>query len=601
MRIQRPEWKIDPFLVVIVLVGIAVLSFKCSIVYPIEYIGGSDEAAYVGMAVNLVNGKGFSNDYMQYSYFMSRLKYPEITNPEAHYPPLYSILIVPFFLILGKTAFAAKLPAILIGSIFLPVFLYLLTKRLSRSRVAGLAAGLSAMFFPIIFSSSLRADSDLLFSFMILTSCFFIIKAQDSPKFFYAAGVFIGLAYYAKGTGLWIIPAYFVFCVISGGFKILRSRKVWICFAIVFLVMLPWFVRNTIHFHNPIFSTQQYAAGHIGYKDWEEGSYSLHWGKEMPFLFDKFREAGFKRVCEKTWEFYGRYFRWAFVDMDMRGGSWKDFEAKDFLAYYAGIPAILGLLLFFLSSLYSLLRRPSTEQEHEESGIGKFLCPWHNRDLHILWLLNFVLMTFLAVCWSPISRLAFPLVVINMAIGWTTYDVAAKQIFAKTKYSHIITSCLIAALMTLVLCLSAAEVHGNHKRGGWPYGEASEERMEAGKWLKENVPGSVAMYREPGGVCFYSEGKVIQIPLDELDRIIMVMKFYKVTHIIPYAIPGPFDEPIPSWVLRPATKPLVEGEMPGFKLVYDRGLKIYEIQYDLLPAVDIDFEGFRRSSRNAMQ
>ena len=88
----------------------------------------------------------------------------------------------------------------------------------------------------------------------------------------------------------------------------------------------------------------------------------------MPFLFDKFREAGFKRVCEKTWEFYGRYFRWAFVDMDMRGGSWKDFEAKDFLAYYAGIPAILGLLLFFLSCLYSLLRRRSTEREHEESG-----------------------------------------------------------------------------------------------------------------------------------------------------------------------------------------------------------------------------------------
>ena len=81
----------------------------------------------------------------------------------------------------------------------------------------------------------------------------------------------------------------------------------------------------------------------------------------------------------------------------------------------------------------------------------------------------------------------------------------------------------------------------------------------------------------------------------------MVMKFYKVTHIIPYAIPDPIDEPIPSWVLRPAIKPLVEGEIPGLKLVYDGRLKIYEIQYDLLPAVEIDFEGFRRNSRNAIQ
>ena len=597
-RIPIPAWNSDPFLVVIVSIGIAVLSLKCSITYPIEFIGGTDEAAYVGVAVNLANGKGFTNDHMQYSFFQSGLKYPEVTHPEAHYPPLYSILIVPFFLILGKTAFAAKLPSILIGSIFLPVFLYLLTERLSRSRLTGFAAGLSAMFFPVVFSSSITAGGDLLFAFMILASCYLIIKAHDSPKYFYPAGVFIGLAYYAKGTGLWIIPAYFIFCVMLGGFKILRSRKVWICFAIVFLVMLPWFVRNTIHFGNPIFSTQQYAAGYIGYTDWEEGSYSLHWGKEMPSLFDKLGDAGFKTVGENTWKYFRRYIWWSF--MNMKGFSLKDLEAKNFLAYYAGIPAALGLLLFFLSCLYSLLRRPATEQEHEKRGIGRFLKPWHNRDLHILWLVSAFLITFLAVCWSPISRLVFPVVVIIMAIGWTTYHVAAKQFFAKTKRPQIMTSCLIAALMMLVLCLSVAEVYGDHKRG-WPYGETGEARMEAGKWLKENAPDSVVMYREPGGVSFYSEGKALQIPLDELDRTIMVMKFYNVTHIIPVAIPGPLEEPIPRWVLRPATKPLVEGKMPGLKLVYDKGLKIYEIQYDLLPAVEIDFEGFRRKSGNAMQ
>ena len=373
---------------------------------------------------------------------------------------------------------------------------------------------------------------------------------------------------------------------------------VWICFAIVFLVMLPWFVRNTIHFGNPIFSTQQYAAGYIGYTDWEEGSYSLHWGKEMPSLFDKLGDAGFKTVGENTWKYFRRYIWWSF--MNMRGFSLKDFEAKEFLAYYAGIPAALGLLLFFLSCLYSRLRRPATEREHEKRRIGRFLKPWHNRDLHILWLVSAFLITFLAVCWSPIQRLVFPVVVIIMAIGWTTYHAAAKQLFAKTKHPQIMTSCLIAALMTLVLCLSAAEVYGDHKRG-WPYGETGVERMEAGKWLKENAPGSVVMYREPGGVSFYSEGKALQIPLDELDRIIMVMKFYNVTHIIPVAIPGRLEEPIPRWVLRPATKPLVEGKMPGLKLVYDRGLRIYEIQYDLLPVVDIDFDGFRRKSGNAMQ
>ena len=125
MHIQRPKWTTDPFLVVIVFVGIAVLPFKCSIVYPIEFIGGTDDAAYVGMAVNLANGKGFSNDHMQYSFFMSRLKYPEITHPEAHYPPLYSILIVPFFLILGKPPSQPNcLPYLLVPSSFQFSFIF---------------------------------------------------------------------------------------------------------------------------------------------------------------------------------------------------------------------------------------------------------------------------------------------------------------------------------------------------------------------------------------------------------------------------------------------------------------------------------------------
>lgn len=589
MCIQRPKWNIDTFLVVIVLAGISVLSFKCIIVYPIKGIGGTDQAAAADMAVNLVNGKGFSNDYMQYSYFMSQLKYPEITHPEAHYPPLYSILIIPFFLILGTTAFAAKLPAILIGSIFLPVFLYMLTKRLSRSRVAGLAAGLSAMFFPVIFSYSLRVDDDLLFPFMVLTSCFFIIKAQDSPKFFYPAGVFIGLTYYAKSTGLLIIPAYFIFCVISGGFKILRSRKLWVCFAIVFLVMLPWFVRNTIHFRNPIFSTQQYAAGHIGYKDWEEGSYSLYWDKKFPSIFSKFKQAGPKKVWEKSKEFYKAYLWWAFVDINE---SWGEFKAKNFYTYYTGILTIVGLFLFFLSRLYfSFNRLFANKIEKKSKGsnvdsqslkiskihrtINDFLTLWHNQKFHVLWMVELFLVTFLAVCWEPIRRLAFPFVVINMSIGWTTYYVVAKQIFAKTKHSHIIASCLTFALMVSVLFLSTVEVYSDYKSDDFPYGEEDFlEEMEAGKWIKENLPGSVVMYREPGQLCFYSREKGLQIPLAELDRIIMVMKFYKVTHIIP------------QLDIRPSLKPLVEGKIPGLKLVYNKGLKIYEIKYDLLPSVD---------------
>jgi len=570
------RWKIDYFLVAIIIVGIAIFAFKCKITYPIKWIGNTDSAVFAETADSFVHGKGLSNDFIQYSYFYSpQPHYPDITNPDAHYPPLYSLLIVPFYLIFGKTAFAAKLPAMLIASIFLPLSLYLLTKRLSKSRIAGLAATLGVLVFPDIFSHSLVPDDDGLFPFMVLASCYFIIMAMDEPKYFYPAGIFIGLSYYAKGSGLYLIPAYLLFCIILGGYKTLRNRKVWYCFAIVFLVMLPWFIRNTVHFRNPIFSTQQYAAGYIGYKGWEEGTYSLYWDEERPTLFSKFKQAGAKEVWEKSTDFFKSYLWWSFVDIDE---SWGEFEAEDFYTYYTGIPAAVGLFLFFLSCLYFAFNRLFAKDEGKfksnkfYNAIGKFLTPWHRPDYHALWLVSLFLMTFISVCWEPIGRLAFPFILMNMAIGWTTYHIAATQIFKQIKYSNIIVPCLIVLLMFPIVLKSGAKVYDNYKDDDYPYEEDGQSWMETGKWIKENIPGSITMFREPAQLHFYSEEKTIQVPLARLDQIIKVMKFYKVTHIIPRVS------------MRPAVVPLVEGEIPGFKLVYDEGLEVYEIQYDLLPS-----------------
>lgn len=61
--------------------------------------------------------------------------------------------------------------------------------------------------------------------------------------------------------------------------------------------------------------------------------------------------------------------------------------------------------------------------------------------------------------------------------------------------------------------------------------------------------------------------------LANLGQIIKVLKFYKVTHIIP------------KLAMRPDLKALVEGKIPGFKLVYNQGLENYEIDFSLLPSI----------------
>lgn len=570
------RWKVDPFLLLIIVAGLAILGFKLRIAKPIDWIGGTDESVLAEAADSFTRGRGLSNDFIQYSYFYSPLQYPQITQPEAHYPHLYSLLIVPFYLLLGKTALAAKLPAMLVASILLPVFLYLLVTELSTSRLTGLAAGLSVMVFPEIFEHSLIPDDDGIFHCLLIASCFFIIRAMDNSNYFYPAGIFIGLSYYAKGNALILIPVYGFFCLIRGGFKILGNSKLWHCLAIILLIMIPWFIRNTIHFGSPTFSTQQYAAGYIGYQEWEEGTYSLYWNQDRPTLVDKLKQAGLSKVWQKSTNFLLTYLWWSFIDID---GLWYEFDAKKFYTYYTGIPAAIGLFLFFLANFYFLCRHlffkdTKPDQSSFVHHVGLLLKPWCQPDFHLLWLVSVVCLVFLSICWEPIERLAYPFIVINMVLGWTTFHLLISQTLNGSRWSkqsNVITSSLMLALMLPILLKSWGTVYDDYQDGKFPYGNKGASWMRTGRWIKDNLPGSITMFREPAQLHFYSEEKTIQVPLAELDQIITVMKYYGVTHIIPKVN------------MRPALRPLVEGKIPGFKLIHDQGLEIYQIDYTLLP------------------
>ena len=94
-------------------IGLLVLSAKCYIIYPVEHVGESDASAYAEMADSLVHGKWLSVDYISFFF----IKYLGIPRPEDHWPPLYSFLIAPFYVLLGKTAFTFYSPAGLCGRV----------------------------------------------------------------------------------------------------------------------------------------------------------------------------------------------------------------------------------------------------------------------------------------------------------------------------------------------------------------------------------------------------------------------------------------------------------------------------------------------------
>ena len=623
--------RIDPCVIILLIFGFVAFVVKCHIAYPIQYVGHADASAYAEMADSLIHGRGFSADYISF-YF---IKYPNIVRPEDHWPPLYSMAIAPFFLIFGKSAFAAKLPSLIISCFFLPLTIYYLTKEISRSKITSIASGLGVLLYPAFFEWSLHCLSDVIYAFVVCSFVLFSVKTLDdkrngsiSPfskggkgdlrcvqdsflhftlnkqRYFYLAGIFMGLAYYAKGSGIVLIPCYILFYFITH-YNLKRIRKKYrtndlpsikeiltnkgflISLIIAFLVLLPWFIRNYVHFGDPLFSTQRFAAGYGGYVDWEIGTYELYWGEKLPLTYsDKFND-GFGHVMEMTRDYLKTNVWWLIMDIN---SSWGKFSRDAFLTYIFSIPAVLGIFLM-----------------------------WGNKKRHLLWIVTVALLLFLSAGWFPIDRMILPIIPLMMVLGWSTYHLILKTIFGlldrllqKTfnhcyaylfdeatnylprikhhlsrikKYVTLVTEkafnpevsarIVICCILAPVIILSSESIQKSIKDSGYPYRETDEAWMDMGRWLKAYVPSdSITMTRNPWELHFYSDQLAVQIPRTSLDKTIEVMRFYNVRYIIP------------QLDIRPSLEPLVKGKIPGLELVYDnKKLQLYKVRYDLLKKV----------------
>ncbi|MEK7398414.1 MAG: glycosyltransferase family 39 protein [Candidatus Poribacteria bacterium] len=397
--------KADPYIIILLALGVVVFLTKCLIAYPIQYVGHADASGYAEMADSLVHGRGFEVDYISF-YF---IKYPHIYRPEDHWPPLYSIFIAPFYIIFGKSAFSAKLPSIIISCFFLPLVIYYLTKELSKSRITSLSAGVTVLLSPSFYEWSLHCLSDVIFAFVVCAFVLFAVKSLDKKQYFYLAGFFMGLSYYAKGSAIVLIPCYIFFYIlcnlkfhrwklqIKPIWDALKNKAFLIGLLIAFLVLLPWFVRNFIHFHDPLFSTQRFAAGYGGYVDWEIGTYDLYWGEKPPPTYhDKFKD-GIGYVADMTWKYFKTNVWWTFMDIY---SQWGKFSKRAFLTYFVCLPAIPGIFLL-----------------------------WGNKKRHIIWMVALALLIFLSLGWFPIDRMVLPIIPLMMALGWSAYYIILKTIF----------------------------------------------------------------------------------------------------------------------------------------------------------------------------
>ena len=239
------------------------LLIRVAVASQIVFPKPEDTAYYVGVARNLVEGRGLVSDAL-WSYQTPPLVFPR---PAFEvWLPLPSFLNAIPMALLGPTFAASQWVAVILGAI-VPVLAWRLAadaaeeRGLTRERARTLAIGTgltTAVYLPLLLHSALP-DSTMPFTVLALGACLLMTRIARDPRGGRLAdprllglGVLIGLAALTRNEaayiGLaWLIVAWGI-AGLSGG---ARARLVVVAAVVAGLVFLPWAIRDWVVFGSP--------------------------------------------------------------------------------------------------------------------------------------------------------------------------------------------------------------------------------------------------------------------------------------------------------------------------------------------------------------
>ena len=175
-----------------------------------------DTAYYVGVARNVLEGRGLVSDAI-WSFQTPPLVFPR---PAFEvWLPLPSLIALPAMAVLGATFYAAKVPAVLIGSL-VPVLAWRLAADVAverafpvgRARTLALGTGLTAaVYLPLVLFGALP-DSTMPFALLTLVATLLMTRLLAQPPAGSAIrdgrlvglGVVLGLAALTRNEVVWL-------------------------------------------------------------------------------------------------------------------------------------------------------------------------------------------------------------------------------------------------------------------------------------------------------------------------------------------------------------------------------------------------------------
>ena len=556
-----------------------------------DFIGHADYADNGVVARNLLRGNGFAVDYAAQFYQF----YPQLPHPADTWPLLQPLLTVPFMLLFGPTAFAAKLPNLLLMvGLAWAVFYYV---RRYFNRQTALGAVLLTLASPVFLDTVAYPINDLAFTLLLWLTLFSFYTAliykpiaggaventvkvqpqvgprpkvwlnwlgQPTRRLWLISGGWGGLLFLSKPSGAVILVALGLAALFL---KFWRSNKVHLPWrslllwgGIVVLITSPYFVRNQLDFGKPVYSTESYDAWLNKWSQSDESIYNLYYPdhKALPspnlllaYGYDsdfKIKGQQFAHQLDDLWQ--GKY------------------EAPLLL-----ILAVLGLAVLPRRSL-GLLQLVSWVFICYELFINLY---WHYEPRYFLawrpWLYTLGIYG-LSWIYAKIKTDTSPPIEGDAAVLNTHNPVltsVGEALPANFSAKGRLGGWVVAGAFWLLFWPNLTQTIGD----GFADTGKTGIVIAAG-WLKHNTPSdAVVMSRSVWEMSFHADRRGVMVPNNaSLAQIEEVMRDYGVRYLqLDHLY---LDQP--EWQSRPALRPLITRALVAhFSLLYDEnGFLIYQ-------------------------
>jgi len=338
------------------------------------FIGYSDPAAYGHVAANIVSGRGPVQDFVDF-YFEKRAT---ISHRSQHWYSAYTMALIPFILLFGKTSFSIKL--FTAGCyIILCLGIFFLVRRLFSFHVSVLTT-LSFALNPYVIEYSMNGWPDIPFTLLTFLVLLCYVVSREQEKFYLILPIPLFLLCWFRGAGYLVFAGLIVDLLIQRRKVIIQSKRLLLSlFVILILLILLFFSGSSIPGNQ---ESHLMLAATMGY---DENPESEHWQlfwNDPPNLFRKIEKTGLSTLFLK----FSREMTALIIQ-------------KDYFEKNPPLVALISLPLF-LSGLFWLLGN------HKK------------RAATLIMSISFFYLVGLAALFKMNSRYLFPIQILLLASGW---------------------------------------------------------------------------------------------------------------------------------------------------------------------------------------